>query len=88
MKTKSSAGIFFLLKEDQVKGINLLSSLISYRDYTFPIGFEVIKKDMHFCDVKTKKKGSHPLLKAHILEHFCNRQLCLSVKFENGLANN
>jgi hypothetical protein len=39
-----------------VKGINILSGLIRYGDIALPIGYEVIKKDMHFCDIKTKKE--------------------------------
>ena len=37
------------------KGINILSGLIRYGDLALPIGYEVIKKDLHFCDIKTKK---------------------------------
>ncbi|MBS4166137.1 hypothetical protein NEOC65_001217 [Neochlamydia sp. AcF65] len=36
--------------------MNPFSSFSSYGDYTFPIGFEVIKRDMHFYNVKTKKE--------------------------------
>jgi len=39
-----------------VKGINILSGLIRYGDVALPIAYEVIKKDVHFCDVKTKKE--------------------------------
>ena len=39
-----------------VKGINLLSSLIRYNDIALPISYEVIHKDLHFCDIKTKKE--------------------------------
>ncbi|MCX6995451.1 MAG: hypothetical protein NTY13_06630 [Chlamydiae bacterium] len=39
-----------------VKGINILSGLIRYGDMALPIGYEVIKKDLYFCDIKTKKE--------------------------------
>ncbi len=43
-------------KGRHVKGINLLSCLIRYEDIAFPVGFEVVSKDLHFCDIKTKKE--------------------------------
>ncbi len=39
-----------------VKGVNILSSLVRYGEIALPIGYEVINKDLHFCDVKTKKE--------------------------------
>lgn len=52
-----------------VKGINILSSLIRYGEIALPIAYEVINKDLHFCDVKTKKrKSNHQQLKINILE--------------------
>lgn len=42
-------------KGRHVKGINLLSCLIRYGDIAFPVGFEVVTKDLHFCDLKTKQ---------------------------------
>jgi len=48
-------------KRRQVKGIGLLSCLVRYGDSSLPIGFEVIKKDISWCEIKTKhvkKKSS------------------------------
>lgn len=39
-----------------VKGVNILSCLVRYGEIALPIGYEVISKDLHFCDVKTKKE--------------------------------
>lgn len=39
-----------------VKGVNILSCLVRYGEIALPIGYEVISKDWHFCDVKTKKE--------------------------------
>ncbi len=39
-----------------IKGINILSGLIRYGDMALPIGYEFIKKDLYFCDIKTKKE--------------------------------
>jgi hypothetical protein len=39
-----------------VKGINLLSCLVRYGDGALTIGYEIIRKDVEFCDVETKRK--------------------------------
>ena len=36
-----------------VKGLNILSSIIAYDGATFPVGFEVIKKEVRYCDLFT-----------------------------------
>lgn len=36
-----------------VKGLNILTSLVHYNTGTFPVGFEVIKKDIPYCDLLT-----------------------------------
>ena len=43
-------------KGDVVKGINILTCMVRYGDFSVPIGYEVIKKDIRYCDVKTKKE--------------------------------
>ena len=43
-------------KKRLVKGVNLLTMMIRYGDVSFPIGYEVVKKDIHYCDIKTKKE--------------------------------
>ena len=43
-------------KGRSVKGVNILSGLIRYGDIALPIAYEVIHKDLHFCDIKTKKE--------------------------------
>lgn len=39
-----------------VKGLNILSALVAYENGTFPVGFEVIKKDVSYCDLFTCKE--------------------------------
>lgn len=39
-----------------VKGVNILSCLARYGEIALPIGYEIVYKDLHFCDVKTKKE--------------------------------
>lgn len=43
-------------KGDHVKGVNLLSCLVRYGDLSFPIGYEIVHKDIQFCEVETKKE--------------------------------
>ena len=38
-----------------VKGVNLLSCLVRYGDIALPIAYELVRKDVLFCDVATKK---------------------------------
>lgn len=43
-------------KNDNVKGINILSALVRYGDVCLPVGFEIIKKDVYFCEIATRKE--------------------------------
>ncbi len=40
-------------KGDVVKGINFLSCMVRYDDFSLPIGYEIIKKDIQYSDIKT-----------------------------------
>jgi len=72
-----------------VKGINLLSCLARYGDLALPIGFEIVHKDLYFCDLKTKKE----VRRASITKNEYFRQLTRQaqrneVKFDYILADN
>ena len=72
-----------------VKGINILSCLVRYDDLALPIGLEAVHKDLHFCDLKTRKE----VRKASRTKNEYFRQLtwqaCQNqVKFEYILADN
>ena len=43
-------------KKQIIKGIDLLTVMVRYGDISFPISYEVIKKDIPYCDLKTKKE--------------------------------
>jgi hypothetical protein len=43
-------------KHHHVKGINLLSCLVRYGDIALPIGYDVVQKDILYCDVDTRKQ--------------------------------
>jgi len=45
-------------KGRHVKGMNLLTSLVRYEDIAFPIGYEIVRKDLKVCkDVKAGSIG-------------------------------
>ena len=39
-----------------VKGVNIINYVYSINDISLPVGFDVIKKPIKFCEVKTKKQ--------------------------------
>jgi len=43
-------------KGRSVKGVNILNSLYSNQDVNIPVGYEIIKKPIAYCDIKTKKE--------------------------------
>lgn len=43
-------------KHRHVKGINLLSCLVRYDDVALPIGYDVVKKDVLYSDIETRKQ--------------------------------
>lgn len=71
-----------------IKGIDLLSCLVRYGDVSFPISYEVIKKDLKYSDLKTKREKRKSSITKN--EHF--RQLLAqagknNVKFKHILAD-
>lgn len=72
-----------------VKGINLLSCLVRYGDWSVPVSYKVIHKDMHYCDVKTRKTTRKASVTKN--EHFRSlvQQACTNqIKFDYILADN
>ena len=72
-----------------VKGINILSSVIRYGDIALPIGFEVIRKDIHFCDLVTKKeKKQSSTTKNQHFRSLVQQAVTNHVNFDYVLADN
>jgi hypothetical protein len=72
-----------------IKGINLLSCLVRYGDLTLPISFEVVHKDIQFCDLKTKKVVRKASISKNEYFRQLTRQAQLNdVRFEYILADN
>jgi len=72
-----------------VKGINLLSCLVRYGDFSYPVGYEIIHKTIRYCVVKTKKETRKSETTKN--EYFRNLVLKSSnnnVKFKYVLADN
>lgn len=76
-------------KGDTVKGINLLSCMVRYGDFSMPIGYEIIKKDIQYCDIESKqvrRKSNHT--KNEFFRALLNRAVRNAVKFQYVLADN
>ena len=43
-------------KNRLVKGSNIITMMVRYGDVSLPVGYDVIQKDIHYSDIKTKKE--------------------------------
>lgn len=76
-------------KGTHVKGVNILSCLIRYGDVTLPIGYEIIHKDVSYCDIESKKEKKKASLTKN--DHFRNlirQSVANKILFEYVLADN
>lgn len=72
-----------------VKGVNILSCLVRYGDISLPVGYEIVHKDVQFCDVESKKEKRKASLTKN--EHFRNlikQSYTNKVFFDYVLADN
>lgn len=66
-----------------VKGVNLLSCLARYGDIAFPIGYELVRKDVLFCDGATRKvKRQSSISKNEMFRSIIAQAITNNVKFE------
>ena len=77
-----------------VKGINLLSAFYHSQGLNeelplrVPVGFELILKTVHFCDIKTKKeKRQSPVTKNELLRQMVGQSIHNQLKFKYVLAD-
>lgn len=76
-------------KGEVLKGINILSCMIRYDDFSVPVGYEVIKKDIVFCDVKTKKeRRKSAATKNELFRKLIDLAVNNKILFEFVLADN
>lgn len=72
-----------------VKGINILSCMARYDDFSVPIAYEVIKKDIVFCDIKTRQtRRKSSVTKNLLFQKLINQALANKVMFDYILADN
>jgi hypothetical protein len=70
-----------------VKGVNLLSCLVRYGDIAFPISFDIIFKDVHFCDLKTKtEKKQSSLTKNQLFRAMIQRAIDSAPQAHKGAS--
>ncbi|WP_165482612.1 transposase, partial [Legionella santicrucis] len=72
-----------------LKGINILTYMIRYDDFSVPIGYEVIKKDISYSDIKskqTRKKSS--VTKNQLFQSLIAQAITNKVMFDYVLADN
>jgi len=72
-----------------VKGINILSGLIRYNDFSLPVAFEAIRKDIYFCDLEEKKeKRRSSTTKNELFRNMLEQAAKNQIKFDYVLADN
>src|ERR1700759_983416 len=72
-----------------VKGVNILSGLIRYGEIALPVAYEAIMKDLHFCDIKTKKeKRQSSTTKNEHFRKIVKQAIINQIMFDYVLADN
>lgn len=76
-------------KGRHVKGINILSCLVSYENIVLPFGYEIIHKDIRFSDIETRKvKRKSSIGKNQHFRNLIQRSIDNKVLFDYILADN
>lgn len=76
-------------KNRVMKGYNLLSCLVRYGEVGLPICFEIIKKDLHYCDLVTKRECSKSsITKNELFRGLIQQAVDNKVLFKYVLADN
>lgn len=76
-------------KHRYVKGINLLSCMVRYGDIALPIGYDVVKKDILYSDLKTRKqKRKSRITKNQMFRTLVQQAVNNQVLFDYVLADN
>ena len=72
-----------------LKGINILSCMVRYGDFSVPIGYEVIKKETIYCDIKTKQtRRNSSVTKNQLFQNLIAQAITNKVLFDYVLADN
>lgn len=71
-----------------VKGANILSGLIRYGDFSLPLAFEVVRKDIHFCSIEDRReRRKASLTKNEMLRSMLAQAVKNDVKFNYVLGD-
>lgn len=76
-------------KHRNFKGINLLSCLVRYENIAFPIGYEVVKKDILYTNIESRKqKRKASISKNEMFRSLVSQAVYNQVPFDYVLADN
>ena len=76
-------------KGRQIKGMNFLTCMARYDDISFPIGYDVVRKDIAYSEMKTKKqKRRASVTKNEIFRKLLEQASKNKVLFDYILADN
>lgn len=76
-------------KHRHVKGINFLSCLVRYGDIALPVGYEIVKKELTYSDINTRKlKRKASVTKNELFRALIQQALDNQVAFDYILADN
>ena len=72
-----------------VKGVNILSGLIRYGDFSLPVDFKAVRKDLYFCDLEDKQeKRRSSVTKNELFREMLTQATKNQLKFDHVLADN
>ncbi len=76
-------------KGSHVKGMNIITCMARYGDISLPIGYEVVKKDIRYSDLETKKeKRKSDVTKNDMFRSMLKQAKRNDVRFKYVLADN
>lgn len=76
-------------KGEVLKGINILSCMVKYGDLSLPVSYEVIKKDVLYSNLETRKTHRKSEVTKNQLFRQLIKQACDNhIQFEYALADN
>ena len=76
-------------KADIVRGINLLSCMIRYGDFSVPVGYKIITKTIQYSDIKTKKvRRKSNTTKNQLFQQLITQAAHNHILFDYVLADN
>jgi hypothetical protein len=72
-----------------LKGINILTCMVRYDDFSVPVGYEVVKKDISYSDIKTKQeRRKSSTTKNELFRNLIDQAVKNNVLFDYILADN